>query len=91
MNLGIHPDFCPNLDYWLQAISVEVLPLNCSDSMLTDKPPVQSRHAIVIITIFAVIFISTFCNSKTEDIVKMVDRARMFMLMRTTMESLCFC
>ena len=77
LNLCIHPDFWPDLDNWSQAISVEVLPLNCSDSMLTDKPPVQSRHAIVIITIFAVIFISTFCNSKTEDIVKMVDSARM--------------
>ena len=82
MNLGIHPDFCPNLDYWLQAISVEVLPLNCSDSMLTDKPPVQSRCAIVIV-IIDVIFISTFCNPKAEDIIKMVDRARMFMLMRS--------
>ena len=77
LNLCIHPDFWPDLDYWSQAISVEVLPLNCSDSMLTDKPPVQSRCAIVIITIIAVIFIWTLCNPKTEDIVKMVDSARM--------------
>ena len=56
LNLGIQP----NLDHWSQAISVEVLPLNCSDSMLTDKPPVQSRHAIFIFTIIAFIFISTF-------------------------------
>ena len=60
-----------------------MLPLNCSDSMLTDKPPVQSRYAIAIVTIFDVMFISTFCNTKTEDIVKMVDSARMFMLIRS--------
>ena len=72
LNLGIHPDFWPYLDHWSQAISVEVLPLNCSDSMLTDKPPVQSRYAIVIITIIAVMFILTFCNPEAEDIVKMV-------------------
>ena len=77
LNLCIHPDFWPDLDNWSQAISVEVLPLNCSDSMLTDKPPVQSRYAIAIVTIFHVMFISTFCNTKTEDIVKMVDSARM--------------
>ena len=83
LNLGIHPDFWPTIDHWSQAISVEVLPLNCSDSMLTDKPPVQSRYAIVIITIIAVMFILTFCNPEAEDIVKMVDSARMFMLVRT--------
>ena len=60
LNLCIHPDFWPTIDHWSQAISVEVLPLNCSDSMLTEKPPVQSRHAIFIFTIIAFIFISRF-------------------------------